>query len=375
MEKDSIFTYLTWRKDLTMRQDAFRNLDALAFCCLSYVRFDALLNETSAPLSLRQVNEAYQKLHIDLQQARVENDKRILSEMAESRRYGEVKIFRYVSRFDEQQQKQFCAMSFLLETGDICIAFRGTDSTLVGWKEDFNMSFLPVIPSQHDALEYVEQISEHYKGRLYICGHSKGGNLAVYASAFANEALQDRIAGVYNMDGPGFDKTIIKQASFQRILPRIYTYVPQSSVVGMLLQHEEAYHVIQSNQLSLWQHDPYSWQLEGADFIYLQSITASSELFDHALKQWLSHMEDSQRALAVDAIYDVLSRTNANTIKDLSITNIKNMLVILKGFSELDEDTRKVLQEMLISFFSSMVKVMGDNLLRIKQNENKALQN
>ena len=174
------------------------------------------------------------------------------------------------------------------------------------------------------------------------------------------------------MDGPGFDKTIIKQASFQRILPRIYTYVPQSSVVGMLLQHEEAYHVIQSNQLSLWQHDPYSWQLEGADFIYLQSITASSELFDHALKQWLSHMEDSQRALAVDAIYDVLSRTNANTIKDLSITNIKNMLVILKGFSELDEDTRKVLQEMLISFFSSMVKVMGDNLLRIKQNENKA---
>lgn len=374
MEKDSIFTYLKWRKDLQFTQDAFRTLDALAFSCLSYVRFDALLQENSEPITLQDLAKAYQNLPLKQQTSRVEEDKQILYEMAESRRYGDALIIRYVSHFDEQQQKQFCAMSFLLHNGDILIAFRGTDSTLVGWKEDFNMSFLPVIPSQQEAALYVEETAAQYEGKLIICGHSKGGNLAVYASAFVKKEIQDRISAVYNMDGPGFDEKVLTKTSFANILPRIHTFVPQSSVVGMLLQHEEAYHVIQSNQVSLWQHDPYSWLVDGADFIYLQSINASSEFFDHTLKTWLSQMEEEQRAMAVDAIYDILSRTNANTLKDLSPTNVKNLMVILKGLSELDEATRKVLQEMMISFFASMRLVMSDNVARIKQNENKALQ-
>ena len=359
MEKDSIFTYLTWRKDLTMRQDAFRNLDALAFCCLSYVRFDALLNETSAPLSLRQVNEAYQKLHIDLQQARVENDKRILSEMAESRRYGEVKIFRYVSRFDEQQQKQFCAMSFLLETGDICIAFRGTDSTLVGWKEDFNMAFPRPLPSQRMSAVYLNQAACRIDGPFLICGHSKGGNLAVFASMWADGGVRRRIREIYSLDGPGFLPELLSEEGYREVRGRLHRILPTSSVVGMLLQNEERYEVVKSSAYGMMQHNAYTWQIEDGKLVRETDIEEKQKRMDKVLNEWIFALSEEERELFVDTFFGIIGKTGATTVFEFAQNWKNNLKICLRELRGIEPDTRKRIRQILKLLFEIYGSVMG----------------
>ena len=155
----------------------------------------------------------------------------------------------------------------LLPDGSAYVAFRGTDDTIVGWKEDFNMAFTPEIPAQRYAADYLQQAAAALAFRpLLVGGHSKGGNLAVYAAVFCGEAIQKQIRAVYNNDGPGFYASLLELPEHRRIAGKITTLLPESSVVGMLLEHEEAYQVVRSTQIRLMQHDGFSWQVLGRRF-------------------------------------------------------------------------------------------------------------
>ena len=242
------------------------------------------------------------------------------------------------------------------------MAFRGTDNTLVGWKEDFNMTFMETVPSQKEAVEYLNMVASKHKGKLYIGGHSKGGNLAVFASAFCEPEIKERIVSVYNNDGPGFSEQVLKSDGYRHMKERVQTYVPQSSVVGMLLNHEEMIHVVKSTQISLWQHDPYSWQIMGPDFQYLETIDTSSQLMDKTMKNWLSGLTVEQRAAFVDTMYDIFHSTNAKSLKELKENKIKNIAILLKAFSNTDANTRKMMNDTLSAFFSSMKDAVEEML-------------
>jgi len=183
-------------------------------------------------------------------------------------------------------EKQFCAVTIFLNEDTAYIAFRGTDVTLVGWKEDFNMAFKSPVPSQEEAVRYVAEVAENFKGKLLLGGHSKGGNLAVYVYAKLNRQLKDRIIKVYSHDGPGFKENAIDTLELESSQKIVEKTVPQSSVIGMLLESQEQYSIVKSNRTGLLQHDPFSWVIEGDHFIFVERLTKNAKYMDKSLHNW-----------------------------------------------------------------------------------------
>ena len=341
-----MFDYLRWRGDIPFSQVRVNNVDSLIFSVLAYVHFDGFVSgEINDPIPLRDVVRDMLMLPHLKDRVRVEHDVELLKAAAATERFGAVGVTFYQSTFIPQEETQFAAVTFLLDDGTAFLAFRGTDNTLVGWKEDFNMTFQESVPAQRLAREYVEYFASLSNAPLRLGGHSKGGNLAVYAGAKSELAVQDRILGVYNHDGPGFTQQMMTDSGYLRIVPKVKTFVPQSSVIGMLLEHEEPYTVIRSKSVGLMQHDPYSWEMMGGDFIKLEELNADSRFLDKTFKSWLAGMSVQERSAFFDAVFDLLMMEHANRPRD--VMRPQNIRALLKGL-QMDEPRRKLIASVLL---------------------------
>lgn len=314
----NMFDYLNWRGDILFSQLPPNPVDALIFSTLSYIGFSGIVPETPRQwISLRSAAQALAEEPDLEQRLRVKNDLELLLAAAETERFGRVGLSFYQDVFIPEEDTQFAAVTFNLEDGTAFLAFRGTDNSLVGWKEDFNMSFQESIPAQRLARDYTQTFAAASRGRVYLGGHSKGGNLAVYAAAKCDRFTQKRIMAVYNHDGPGFMETMMKDPGYQNILPKIKTYVPQSSVFGMLLEHEEPFQIIKSKQIGIMQHDPYSWEVMGGSFIPEESLTADSRFLDRTFKNWLAGMTNEERGAFFDNVFGLLMIDDTSKPKDI----------------------------------------------------------
>ena len=329
----SMFDYLKWRGDLTFTQDRPNQVDALIFSSLAYLRFGERVSRTpSGPISLRDAAAEFFSLPDIDQRYRVKTDARLLEAAVQTARFGNTRILFYRDQFIPQEETQFAAMTFLLDDGSAFLAFRGTDDSLTGWKEDFNMSFRDEVPAQRLALEYTQEFCEAHLLPLRLGGHSKGGNLAVYAGAKCGPLIQKRILTVYNNDGPGFRENMIQDFGYLAIVPRIHTYVPQSSVIGMLLEHEEPYTIVRSRSVGILQHDAYSWELMGRQFLPVEELTADSRFLDKTIKTWLADMTLEERNEVVDAVFGLLGTGDVEFARDIiQPKNIRNYLRALNS--------------------------------------------
>lgn len=358
----NIIDYLDWRGDLTLDQSPFNDVDNLILSQLVYMRFDQILTvekyNTLSSLSdvvrtLLAESDESERIANNLMSA-PKTDRRFLAVLASTARFGSMQLTRYVNRIDYKKESQFSAITILTGDGSVYLAFRGTDDSLVGWKENFNMSFMTPVPAQQEAVEYLESVAFDYPESIRVGGHSKGGNLAVYAAAFCQPVIQNWILNVYSNDGPGFDRKVIDSEGYQNIHKRIHTLVPQSSVVGMLLEHEEAYTVVHSTGSGLMQHNPYSWEVLGRDFIRLATVDRNSRFVDQTLRSWISGMDQHQKEQFIDALYGVFAATEVKSTSELSGEWLKAARVILKSMSKLDEDTRKLINQTISSLFRSV---------------------
>ena len=345
----NLFDYLDWRGDLTVSQDPFHTIDSLILSTLSYIEFEKLNIEfdENASIFFREAGEQFVTMHADekLSAGRLIPDSifDLLDVVSRCPRFRDMRISNYVNQIDELEEKQFSAMTVEIGDGTFYIAFRGTDDTIIGWKEDFNMSFKAPVPSQLQAVEYVKKTALlHRRGKIRMGGHSKGGNLAVYAAAFSPERIRKRILQVHNFDGPGFTKEILEQAGHKAIADVVQTIVPQSSVIGMLLEHEEQYDVVVSRQIGIFQHDMFSWQLFGRDFIYVDDISASSYRVDRTLRDFILAMDKEEKEKFVEAFFDILMQSGAKTLSELKL---KDIVLILKKTNREDGDHKKILMQ------------------------------
>lgn len=286
----------------------------------------------------------------------VESSRRLLTALAASPRFRDIRVMGYTQQADPALEKQFSAMTFQLTEDLAYVAFRGTDSTLVGWKEDFNMAFQYPIPSQEAAQAYLTQAAKHCKGALLVGGHSKGGNLAVYAAANSGGAVGERIRKVYSHDGPGFLGPVLKSEAFRAITPKIHKTLPQSSLVGMLLEQQEKFRVVKSGRAGLWQHDPFSWQVEGNDFHYLEELTPDAQYFDKTLNRWLGGLTQLERERFVDSLYGLVDAAHIETFGQLWDQWQETVPAILRAASQLDPDTKEFLFETVKALVSLGVK-------------------
>lgn len=372
----NIFDYLTWRGDLSFIRSEFNAIDNLILARFSYFPLEQKLWGREEKITIKQAYErAIQQGEIPDNKFLQIEDKELFPALAESERFGNLWITKYVNKISKEEEKQFSAVTILLPDNTIYVAYRGTDNTLVGWKEDFNMSFSSNVPSQKDAVVYLEEVAKQYKGKIRVGGHSKGGNLAIYAAIFCQDKIKRRIIEAYNNDGPGFNEEVILTKQYKEILDRIYTYVPQSSVIGRLLYHEEKYMVIKSTQTGLMQHDLYSWQVTGNDFIYLDEVTDGSQFADKMIKDWLNGVKPEQRSEFIDILFNILNSTDAQTLSELSSNWLKSARLLVKAYTTTDEESKKIIMQTL----ASLLSITKDSILSTikktgKQESNKRLE-
>lgn len=346
-----ILDYIQWRGDLCFSQDPPNGVDALIFSALVYIQYNGqVAKNPHMPITLREAAEEFFSLEDHEQRIRVRKDLELLRAAAQSNRFGFAKICCYRDLFIPEQETQFAAVTFLLDDGSAFLTFRGTDYSLVGWKEDFNMSFQQTVPAQRLAQQYTREVAAQYLIPLRLGGHSKGGNLAVFAAARSSPVVQKRILEVYNNDGPGFTQYMMGDPGYIAMVPRIKTYIPQSSVIGMMLEHEEPYTVVKSKTVSLLQHDPYTWEVMGSSFQQMEEVTEASRFMDATLKSWFADMTNQERGQLVDVMFTLLGTGGVDNALD--IFHPKNIRNYVKTLSS-DENMRRILS----SEFQSLIEI------------------
>lgn len=352
----NVFDYLEWRGDLTFTQSPFNMVDNLILSCLAYVALDSVVGNFAYADSVTVAEAAalFVQLPEDVKNLRVPEDETLLINMGNSQRFGGLQLFYAVQQLSRQEEKQFAAITIALGDGSYYVAYRGTDFSVTGWKEDFNMTFRTGVPAQLEAVTYLRQVAQKTTGLLYIGGHSKGGNLAAFAAAFVEPVIQDRIVAVYNNDGPGFLEEVIQSQGYQAVYAKIRTFIPQTSLFGMMLEHAERFTIIQSSQHFIMQHDPYSWNVLGPDFIYLEEITASSRFLDQTIRGWLTSLTPEQREKFVDAMYEVIAVEEAGTVQELAKIWITNASGMLKSLRDVDEETANMMRYTLKLFIQNI---------------------
>ncbi len=352
----NIFDYIEWRGDLTLTKDEFNEIDNLILSRFSYFPFDEIIKENEV-VTIKELSERFQEKDISKMTILWEDDINLFPAMGESKRFGEMKVTRYVNKINIEQEKQFSAITIIMPDDTIYISYRGTDNTVIGWKEDLNMTFKSHIPSQIDAVTYLEEIAEEYPNKLRIGGHSKGGNLAVYTAVFTNQDIKNRIINIYNNDGPGFNDEIIETKEYKEMIEKVNTYIPQASIFGRLLNHEEKYTVVKSTQRGVMQHDLYSWQLLGNEFICLKEVTNGSKFIDKSIKDWLEQIDMDKREQVIDIIFQVINTTNAETLSEIKSHWFSNAKILLSSYKLVEPENKKMILETL----SALFKIVKDN--------------
>ena len=355
---NNIFDYIKWRGDLSFEQDGLNNLDMLILARLSYLPLETIVpKEFDRSIS---VEEAYFEFYIREMQDSVfwKNDPRFLKEIGKSERFKHLRLSASSCNLDRDSVTQFYALTIDLGCGKRFVSFRGTDNTLLGWQEGFSFYSMSPMPSQKKAVEYLEKVADFYGGEFYLSGHSKGGNLAIFSSVFCKPETQKKIISVYNFDGPGVNEEVISSDEFNAVRDRIYTFVPQSSVFGMMLEHDEEFSIIKSRKKSFMQHDIYSWEVMGKDFLYLDERTNSSYFINNTLNTLVDDMTPDEMNEFIDALFKVMESSDKKTVDGLQRQWYKSYAKMIRTLVTLDNEERKL----IFSTFAKAIKSAGKNL-------------
>ncbi|HKL85584.1 MAG TPA: DUF2974 domain-containing protein [Treponemataceae bacterium] len=358
----NILDYIKWRGDISITASPFNAVDGLILSVLSYIPFEGIVTEKieksqKKGILLSEAAKQFSSKTIDAKLIRNEKDIELFQSLSQAPRFANLRLSFYINKTDLEEEKQFSAITISLPDSTSFIAYRGTDLTLVGWKEDFNMSFRCPVPSQTEAVLYLSEVASHVKGKLRLGGHSKGGNLAVYAAAFCDTKIQKRIIEVFNNDGPGFEESVIQKKGYKRVEDRLFAFVPESSIIGMLLEHNEEYIIVHSTVSGgLMQHDPFSWSVEGADFIRKTEVRNSSLFVNKTIKDWVAATTPEQRELFIDALWEIIGSTKATNLTDFTKDWFKHAIAVNRSLKTLDEGTKKMLHETLGLLFSTAGK-------------------
>ncbi len=334
----------------------FGPVDSLILSQLSYLDYGELVpGPGEAPVPFRALAGEAAIAALTRHDRVPELDGELVRRVDDSPRFADMKVGNYVNIVDKEKEQQFSAVSFFLN-GELYAAYRGTDSSHIAWKEDFNLAFLDPVPSQTAGAAYLDRISADFSGPLRVGGHSKGGNIAVYSSLFCKPETRARIAAAYSHDGPGFSQKVLESHNFAEMEPRLQKTIPHSSLVGMLLQNQENYRVIRSSQFWLMQHDPYSWLVESGDFLYEEGLSAGASLLDKNLNAWIASLSPEELSKFADALYQVLCALPGDAFTDTPDKWWMAAAETLNGLKDLDQETYGVILHTVGSLLKLSVK-------------------
>lgn len=265
--------------------------------------------------------------------------------LAASPRFRDLAVRDYLALFDTERQTQFAAVTFVYKKEFAYVGFRGTDASFTGWRENFNMVYDAPVPAQEQAVRYLEAVAPRLPKRLIVGGHSKGGNLALYAALRAKPSVQERIERVYTHDGPGFKAGTVAADEYAAIRDRVHKTVPQDSLVGMLMDApaDLDLRVVHSSERGVNQHSVFTWDIEGDDFVYVDGLTDNARFTDAVITQWLARFSDEEAAVVVDALFKALEASGAQDATEVLSGGAKSITLLNEAAKNLDTSTRDVL--------------------------------
>lgn len=320
----NMLDYIAWRGDLSIAQDGLNENDILLLSQFAYVAFGDFvpgLGQAGASVALGEAVDWLLRHDPDAEKIHQtgfmwKNNHTLLEALRACPRFGAMRLSHYIDTVSEADEKQFAAVTVGIGDGSSLIAYRGTDDSLIGWKEDLNMAYDAPVPAQVEAAAYLAKVAERVKGPLRLSGHSKGGNLAVYAAANCDGAVCRRLLSVHSFDGPGQSTETIVSSGYADIRDRLQVYIPHFSVVGMLLEHDERYFVVHSDAKSFLQHDAFSWQMQGTRMVYAEAPSKASLQTNEVIRKWMDTLNREQRRVFIDAVFEIACATYGDTIPE-----------------------------------------------------------
>ncbi|WP_048715474.1 DUF2974 domain-containing protein [Streptococcus sp. 343_SSPC] len=355
----TIFDYLDYVAYDSIYDRPFKELDVLALTELTYLPFDRIVPQGDTTNIEVRLSDAVELVDRTTDFIVTDKHLQLVDILATSKRFKNVKLLNYVDEYDPDVQKQFAAMTYRLTMDVYLVVFRGTDDTLIGWKEDFHMTYMDHVPSQRRAASYLQHVMKEFpKGRFMVAGHSKGGNLAAYACSYLPDHLIEKVDAIYCYDAPGLNKAIIETEGYQRIAHLIHRFVPQGSIVGMMLEVPEPATIVKSRAFGGFaQHDAFTWMVEKDGFVTLDQTSPDSQQMDQTLKQWVQEVPDSQLKKFFDTFFGLFLDAGITSINDLmNLKNFSKIKDIFQNAQDLDPTEREMLERLAKQLIDTRVQ-------------------
>ena len=360
----NIMDYISWRGDLSFAQSPFNEVDNLILACFSYVNLDGIPAVSGKKgIELKKLVKEFKKLHtikeLEADKSFIRLAPFMMFEMAKSVRFGNCVIRNYVNEIVTEAEQQFSAVEIVLDDGTSYISFRGTDDTIIGWKEDFNLS-TGVVPAQERAVEYMQRISDKAYGMLRVGGHSKGGNLAIYGSVMCKSA-HDKILEIYSNDGPGFSKEFQESPETAEMMPKIIRIIPEYSIIGTLLEHEKQPIIVASTSRGLLQHDGFSWEVQGPGLVRRDSLNKTALRFIEILHKRIDGMDTEQKRLLIEDLFATLQASGCENLSEVQSGGIKSLAAMVKRLDKFAPESRGMMQELLAAICGGWLEQLQEN--------------
>ena len=347
--------YLDWFGDIPLAEVPFNEVDNAILSQLAYCAVEGVVPtvEEGGAISMAEADARYRQLH---DKESIYGSAGVISpytallpgRLGNCTRFCDAQLSCLYSHLDAATAEQFCAFHIALDDGSTYVAFRGTDDTLVGWREDFEMTY-GVVTSQRSAVDYLNSTCASGSGPLLVGGHSKGGNLAIYGAALCEAPIQNRITHVWNNDGPGFDQGILPAEKLATIQGRISTFVPVFDVVGQLLSVTQDAKIVESDATGIMQHSAMSWQVMGTQFVAAdpQELLPAAVSLNQAFDRWLSETTEQERKHVFTAFFDALAAIPVTTLSDLMSGDPAILAAVTEKLVNADPKTRDYIMDLL----------------------------
>ena len=365
----NLITYVQQYEAQTFQEKLVTDIDILVLTEIAYLPFDEIVSssfEEKTAISLNQLGKEFEtikeKEHKNNPFMITKERIQLLDVVSKSLRFKDVKVFGFMNDIDDELTKQFAAVCYQWEEESRWIIFRGTDESLTGWKEDFMMTYSDLIPAQIDAIEYLRKQAELFSGSLNISGHSKGGNLSLYASAMQEEDIQHRIKQIYCWDAPGVHRSILNTEGYQRVVSKAKRYIPQDSIVGLMLESQVPYHIIESQGSGISQHSALMWNIEDDHFVELTELTKNSQLTDQTFKQWTEVVSDEDLKLFFDTFFELIFEMGVETVNDVYYNFRMYMRQFFEKAYQMDTEKREILLRVGRLLFQIRYEIWKDTL-------------
>jgi len=346
---DNMFEYLKWRSDLSFSKCRINEIDFALFSQIIMIPYtlyiDMPMSKTNDAITLKELailvkenkEKIIKKMGLILPPQIVD----IVIKMGESRRFENIVLKNYESEICDSKEIQFTVCTLDIDDETRVIVYSGTDDSIIGWKEDFNMMFTFPTPAQKEAIKYLKRYSEDKK--IYIVGHSKGGNLAMYSTLHIREDIFEKIVKVYCFDAPGISEEIKNIDEAYKRFKKVVGYTPQTAIIGRLFKHLEKEIVVSSTSSGLYQHDLLSWEVEVNKFKRLDKRDEDSIHIEQKIDMMLEKMSPVLKEEFVEIGYGLFMRTQSQTLTDLA--NKKTQLI--KQYISIKKEERKILEKTL----------------------------